>query len=119
VIVAETRVSRTERAALAEAVRRRVQERLYLTTADVVLLEPGQLPKTTSGKLQRRRTREQYLNGELGLEGVRTPSVQAERLVIARHLALSLVSRVRHGVRSLTTSRIDAVAGGPEGDGQA
>ncbi len=32
----------------------------------VVLIEPGSLPKTTSGKLQRSATRKQYLQGTLG-----------------------------------------------------
>ena len=54
------------------------------------------MPKTTSGKLQRRRTREQYLAGTLGGEGVRSVGGTAERLTLARHLAKSFVSRVRH-----------------------
>ena len=48
---------------------RAVQHDLGLTVSEVVLIEAGSLPKTTSGKLQRSATREQYLEGTLG--GVR------------------------------------------------
>jgi acyl-CoA synthetase (AMP-forming)/AMP-acid ligase II len=34
--------------------------------SEVVLIEAGSLPKTTSGKLQRSATRDQYLRGTLG-----------------------------------------------------
>jgi fatty-acyl-CoA synthase len=37
-----------------------------LTVSEVVLIEAGSLPKTTSGKLQRSATRDQYLEGTLG-----------------------------------------------------
>ena len=36
-----------------------------LTLDDVVALPPGALPKTSSGKLQRAKTRELYETGEL------------------------------------------------------
>ena len=48
---------------------RAVQHDVGLTVSEVVLIEAGSLPKTTSGKLQRGATREQYLEGTLG--GVR------------------------------------------------
>ena len=50
---------------LADTIRRRVHTELQLNVADVVRLEPGQLPKTSSGKLQRQRTRQLYLDGGL------------------------------------------------------
>ena len=43
-----------------------VQREVGLTVSEVVLIEPGSLPKTTSGKLQRSATRKQYLLGTLG-----------------------------------------------------
>ncbi|MBW2161955.1 MAG: fatty acyl-AMP ligase, partial [Deltaproteobacteria bacterium] len=46
---------------------RAVQHDLGLTVSEVVLIEAGSLPKTTSGKLQRSATRDQYLDGTLGL----------------------------------------------------
>jgi len=51
---------------------RAVQQGLGLTVSEVVLIEAGSLPKTTSGKLQRSATREQYLDGRLGLVRRRT-----------------------------------------------
>jgi fatty-acyl-CoA synthase len=51
--------------ALCIAVRRAVQEGMGLTLDDVVAVMPGALPKTSSGKLQRGKTRELYETGEL------------------------------------------------------
>ena len=51
---------------------RAVQRDVGLTVSEVVLLEAGSLPKTTSGKLQRSATRDQYLDGTLGLVRRRT-----------------------------------------------
>ena len=45
---------------------RAVQRAVGLTVSEVVLIEAGSLPKTTSGKLQRSATRQQYLEGSLG-----------------------------------------------------
>jgi fatty-acyl-CoA synthase len=45
---------------------RAVQREVGLTVSEVVLIEAGSLPKTTSGKLQRSATRAQYLDGTLG-----------------------------------------------------
>ena len=45
---------------------RAVQREVGLTVSEVVLIEAGSLPKTTSGKLQRSATRKQYLDGTLG-----------------------------------------------------
>ncbi|MDP2316991.1 MAG: fatty acyl-AMP ligase [Pseudomonadota bacterium] len=94
VVVAETRADPP--ADLKEAIALAVADRLSLKVADVVLLGAGQLPKTSSGKLQRRKTREQYLAGELGGEGVRTLGATGEKLTVARHLARSLFGRATH-----------------------
>jgi fatty-acyl-CoA synthase len=51
--------------AVAKEVRRAVQEGMGLVLDDVVPLAPGVLPKTSSGKLQRGKTRELYESGEL------------------------------------------------------
>ncbi len=50
---------------IVQAVRKLVQEGMGLTLDDVVPLAPGVLPKTSSGKLQRAKTRELYESGEL------------------------------------------------------
>ena len=94
VIVAETRPDPPE--GLAETIKTAVADQLSLKVADVVLLAAGQLPKTSSGKLQRRKTRDQYLGGELGGEGVRTLGATGEKLTVARHLARSLLGRATH-----------------------
>jgi fatty-acyl-CoA synthase len=99
VIVAETSERDPEaRKALAVAVTRRVHEEMGLSVNDVSLLGPGEMPKTSSGKLQRRKTREQYLAGTLGSEGVRSPGSAGERLQLARHLLKSFFGRVRHRI---------------------
>jgi len=62
----------------------RVLEALGLKVDEVVLLPPGSLPKTSSGKLQRRKAAEMYGNGELG-KGVGP----ASKLGLLKHLAAS------------------------------
>jgi fatty-acyl-CoA synthase len=97
VVVAETPESDpNRRQEIRAAVRSLVNAELGLPVADVYLLGPGELPKTTSGKLQRQRTRSQYLAGTLGGEGVRSLGSSGQQLTVARHLAKSFVSRVRH-----------------------
>ncbi|MDX3387404.1 fatty acyl-AMP ligase [Streptomyces niveiscabiei] len=61
VVVAELREG--EAATVARQVRGHVQTQLSLPVADVLLLAPGELPKTSSGKVRRSRTRQQYLDG--------------------------------------------------------
>jgi len=90
--------SRTEEpAALKAQIVARVSEELQLAVSDIVIVPPGTLPKTSSGKLQRRKTRDQYLRGTIGRSGRGGSS----RLAVAKHLALSLVGRARHEVRKL------------------
>jgi fatty-acyl-CoA synthase len=95
VVAAESRTE--DAAALKAQIVARVGEEFQLAVSDVALVAPGTLPKTSSGKLQRRKTREQYMNGRLG----RTGRGGSNRLAMAKHLALSLVGRARHEVRKL------------------
>ncbi len=97
VIVAESR--QPEAAALRDAIQLRVRESLQLSPADVVLLAPGQVPKPSSGKLQRARARSQYLRGALGREGVRTLGHRGQWLILAKHLVISFLARLRHRLR--------------------
>ena len=101
VIVAET-PRHAERAALAEAVRTRVQAALGVVARDVVLVARGELPKTSSGKLQRKRTKALYLRGVLGREN-RLQSSTARRIVLVRHFLASARARLTHWLRK--TSR--------------
>ncbi|HEY3447253.1 MAG TPA: fatty acyl-AMP ligase [Myxococcales bacterium] len=97
VVVCESK--ETDREKLVAAVKQRVQQALFLNATDVVLIGPGELPKTSSGKLQRRRTREQYLMQSLGEEGVRTHGKSAETLMLAKHLGRGVMARVKHNVK--------------------
>jgi fatty-acyl-CoA synthase len=95
VVAAETRAD--DLAALRLQIVSRVGEEFQLAVSDVALVAPGALPKTSSGKLQRRRTRDQYLRGTLGREG----RGGSARLAMAKHFALSLVGRAQHQARVL------------------
>jgi fatty-acyl-CoA synthase len=77
-------------------VRRAVQEGMGLTLDDVLALPPGALPKTTSGKLQRARTRELYETGEL--MGRQPASRDATKLELAKHAAASQLSYLKLAV---------------------
>lgn len=59
---------------LVQDVRREVSLRHELLLHDLVFLKNGALPKTTSRKVQRTATREQYLSGRLELWQPRTPA---------------------------------------------
>jgi hypothetical protein len=77
-------------------VRRAVQQATGLTLDDVILLDAGALPKTSSGKLQRSATRALYENGALlgrgsardldGIEAVR--ELAKSQLGYAKHALL-------------------------------
>ena len=78
-----------EKHALVQAVRKLVQEGMGLTLDDVVPLAPGVLPKTSSGKLQRAKTRELYESGEL----TRRKAARAEdKLGVLKEAARSQLS---------------------------
>jgi fatty-acyl-CoA synthase len=76
-------------AKLCAEVRKTVQEGMGLTLDDVVALPPGALPKTSSGKLQRAKTRELYETGELM---GRAPARDASKVDLAKQAALSQLS---------------------------
>lgn len=69
VVVAEVRVSDTSGGL--EEIRERIHHRTLevcgLPPRDVMLVTPGTLPKTSSGKLQRAKCRDEYLNEVLAL----------------------------------------------------
>jgi fatty-acyl-CoA synthase len=99
VVAVETRDREPDK--LRAAIVGKVSEDLQLAVADVALVPPGSIPKTSSGKLQRRKTREMYLRGTLGKDGPRAPGAMGNRLLAAKHLAFSLVGRARHEARGL------------------
>jgi len=81
--------------ALKGEVRRVVQQALGLTVDDVVPLAPGVLPKTTSGKLQRSKTRELYETGTL--LGRAAPR-DVNTVEVAQVLAKSQLGYFRHAL---------------------
>jgi fatty-acyl-CoA synthase len=95
-VVLAFEVQDTERLAQSSSlvgdVRKAVQEGMGLTLDDVVVLPPGALPKTSSGKLQRSRTREQYETGELM---GRSAARDGNRLDLAKHAAASQLSYLK------------------------
>jgi fatty-acyl-CoA synthase len=65
VLVAETRADDDETGSVRGDVARRVRDVLGLPADEVVLVRPGTLPKTSSGKLQRSLCRDRYLSEDL------------------------------------------------------
>jgi fatty-acyl-CoA synthase len=66
VVVAETRTS-DENGSTRRSVAERVRSAIGLPAKDIVLVSPGTLPKTSSGKLQRGLCRDRYRDGDLTL----------------------------------------------------
>jgi acyl-CoA synthetase (AMP-forming)/AMP-acid ligase II len=81
--------------ALVSSVRSAVQDGMGLTVDDVIALPPGALPKTSSGKLQRARTRELYETGELMGRASRR---DAGPIDLAKHTAASQLSYLKLAV---------------------
>jgi fatty-acyl-CoA synthase len=67
VVVAETKADPADLDALREAIHHRTLEVCGLPPRDVMLVRASTLPKTSSGKLQRAKCREQYLEEQLEL----------------------------------------------------
>jgi fatty-acyl-CoA synthase len=84
-----------KRTILKGEVRRVVQQALGLTVDDVMPLAVGALPKTSSGKLQRRKTRELY---EIGALSERTAARDVDPLNVAKELAKSQIGYFRHAL---------------------
>jgi fatty-acyl-CoA synthase len=70
IVVAEATVRDDAAQALARQVREALTETLSYTPHEVVLVKPGTLPKTTSGKRQRRKCRTLYLESSLTVRAV-------------------------------------------------
>ena len=77
-----------------------VLETLSLRLDEVLLLAPGCLPKTSSGKLQRARTAQLYQEGTLGQTGT-------GKLGVALQLVASRWGYLKAGVRRLDPNRRD------------
>jgi fatty-acyl-CoA synthase len=112
VVVAETKLAEGHEQVI-DSVRKRLRQDLYLTPADIRLMGPGALPKTTSGKLQRAKARQQYIAGTLGVDGVRTMGARGNAVKLARQVTKSMVSRVRHSVKSGTSGMFSRLSRRP------
>ena len=100
VVVAETRArDAVERGLLADAVTERVAAAVEVPPDRVVLVAPGAVLKTSSGKVRRSATRDQFLAGALG-EAQRTTFAQKLRLAraAAAEWARPLARRVGRGL---------------------
>jgi acyl-CoA synthetase (AMP-forming)/AMP-acid ligase II len=60
-----------DQAACRNAIRKAINDEFEVSARSVVLVEPGSLPKTSSGKIQRSDTRRRFLANELDLLGSR------------------------------------------------
>ena len=83
---------------LISRVRDAVSAEFGIAVSDVAVLEPGLLPKTSSGKLQRRKARQYYMRGVLGKTGARTQGSSADKVTLAKHVARSVWARVKNKV---------------------
>ncbi|MEZ4449159.1 MAG: fatty acyl-AMP ligase [Nannocystaceae bacterium] len=95
VVTFETAAPAAEREAIAREIRIRIQDGLGLSVDEVIALDAGVLPKTSSGKLQRARTRELYEAGELG---ELRPARGAGRIDLVKALVRSQLGYFRHRV---------------------
>ncbi|MGB8465289.1 MAG: AMP-binding protein, partial [Terrimicrobiaceae bacterium] len=83
IVAAETRVTQSEtREKIISKIRDLSSELLEAPPDDVVLVPPGSVPKTPSGKIRRSACRELYEKGELGRKR-RSASLQIARLVVS------------------------------------
>jgi acyl-CoA synthetase (AMP-forming)/AMP-acid ligase II len=102
VIVAEVKENQ-DRNALANSVRNRIHETSGVRVREVVLVDAGGLPKTSSGKLQRKKTSELYFDGTIGSQGNRTLGSTATKVALARHVTKSAFARVKHSLMKAGT----------------
>jgi fatty-acyl-CoA synthase len=78
IIVAETTM--TENAELIQAINEQVRSAFGLSVNKVVLVGRGSIPKTSSGKLQRRRAKDMFEGGLLGNSGEHSGPQSSETL---------------------------------------
>ena len=106
VVVAESRA--TAPAALArirDALSSEVAAKIGIPPDDVVLVAPGTVPKTSSGKLQRIETRRLYEVGSFSSRKPAAPWIQITRVWLRGmlHASHGHVSQLRSGVRTALT----------------
>jgi fatty-acyl-CoA synthase len=98
VVCAETKAKQAQYESVEEQVKSRVLETLGLKVSEVALLGRGCLPRTSSGKLQRNKTRELYLN-----EKLETAARNEGKFVLLWHLAGSQWGFLKKRVSAVVT----------------
>jgi len=94
IVVFETSVvDEKQKQSLVAKAREAIQQAVGLTVDDIVPVASGVLPKTSSGKLQRSKTRELYESGELTQ---RTSAREVDKLDLAKEFAKSQIGYFRH-----------------------
>ncbi|WP_460200814.1 class I SAM-dependent methyltransferase [Scytonema sp. NUACC21] len=81
---------------VANAIRQAVTEEHEVQVYAVVLIKPGSIPKTSSGKIQRRATRAQFQNGELNVVAsnvLKSSNIVREETRLQRSQLLALSPR--------------------------
>ncbi len=109
VVAAETKAQDHE--ALRDQIIQRLKETIGVRTRDVALVGPGQLPKTSSGKLQRRKTKALYEQDLLGKEGVRTFGSTSTRVKLAKHVTYGALIRLQRSITKPARKMFAAVRG--------
>jgi len=89
-----------EMEAIAAAIREKAAEELELQVHTVLLLRPGSLPRTTSGKLQRRLCRSRFLDGSLATLACLGPA-EAPRAERTRDGASALEATILAAMREI------------------
>jgi acyl-CoA synthetase (AMP-forming)/AMP-acid ligase II len=97
VVVAETKGD-FDREAMAKDIKKKVSSDLFIKVSHVELVNSATLPKTSSGKLQRSKARQQYLDGDIG-RNVRAANRSVDVKSVGKHVTRSVVNRVRSFVK--------------------
>ena len=113
VVVAETRSKDTgERRRIRASATEEIASNIGIPPDDVVLVPPGSVPKTSSGKIQRVETRRLYESGAFSAARVASPHAQLARLWIkgTLHTASLQAARLGSGLKVASTSLLSGSA---------
>jgi len=96
------------------AVAARISEELGLAVGQVLVVRPGTLPKTSSGKVQRAKTRALFLDGTLGHIAQGKGAARRSRpLLIARLRWQAVLGSVRYRLETARRTRRQRATGEP------
>ena len=98
VIAAETKAE--DHAALNDAIIKHLKSTVGIVPRTIKLVGPGELPKTSSGKIQRRKTKLLFEQDQLGTQGNRTLGSTATKVALVKHVTFGAISRMK---RNITT----------------